>query len=208
MGGAYMAWKPWLSLILVAMGLLAACSDPASVETERSVDVEQLRQSLLAQDRRFADVAYIEGAPEAYRRFMAEDAVQLPDGGLAIGGREEIYQMMLGLTEGIEFNLTWEPVDAQVAKSGELGFTWGIYYYESVDELGAPYVAEGKYVYLWRHNAGRWELILDITNQTEPDYQEYEEWLEEEYLEEVPPDLEAGELPEGVDGQGLDDKGL
>ena len=32
-------------------------------------------------------------------------------------------------------------------------------------------MAEGKYVYLWRKNAGRWELILDISNQTEPVYE-------------------------------------
>jgi ketosteroid isomerase-like protein len=115
---------------------------------------------------------------------MAVDALQLPDGGLAVNGREEIYQLLLAQTKGTDFSLTWEPLDAMVARSGELGFTWGIYYYESVDELGAPYVAEGKYVYIWRHNAGRWELALDITNQTEPDYQDYEEWLEEESSEE------------------------
>jgi hypothetical protein len=54
--------------------------------------------------------------------------------------------------------------------------------------MGASYVAEGKYVYLWRKNAGRWELILDITNQTEPVYEDFvgDELTEEEFSAEEP----------------------
>ena len=64
--------------------------------------------------------------------------------------------------------------EVEVAGSGEIGFTWGIYYLEAIDELGAPFVAEGKYVFLWRKNEDRWEVILDITNQTEPYYENLE----------------------------------
>lgn len=153
----------------------------------------ELRAQLLAQDERFSAVAQAEGVAEAYRRFMAVDALQLPDGGLAIRGRDEIYAELLAQTEGMEFTLRWEPADARVAESGELGFTWGIYYFEAVDELGAPYIAEGKYVYVWERRDDRWELILDITNQTEPDYEAYEEWLDEEYEEESGQGMELSE---------------
>lgn len=164
------------ALAVAALALLTACDGmPGGAPPVPVIDLEQERESLLQQDLRFADVAYAEGVAEAYRRFMAEDAIQLPDGGLAIGGRDAIYADMLAITDGVEFSLTWEPIKAEVAASGDLGYTWGIYYYESLDEIGAPFVAEGKYVYLWRKNGGRWELILDITNQTEPDYEELAE---------------------------------
>lgn len=160
--------------VVLALLLLGACGSPTGpVEaSDPAVDIEQARESLLLQDMRFSQVAYEEGIVEAYRRFMAEDAIQLPDGGQAIGGRDAIYEEMNALTEGMDFAISWEPLEVEVAASGELGYTWGIYYYEALDELGAPYVAEGKYVYLWRNNAGRWELILDMTNQTEPVYEE------------------------------------
>ncbi len=160
------------ALAVAALAILTACDGmPGGAPPMPVIDLEQERESLLQQDLRFADVAYEEGVAEAYRRFMAEDAIQLPDGGLAIGGRDAIYADMLAITDGVEFSLTWEPLEVEVAASGDLGYTWGIYYYESLDEIGAPFVAEGKYVYLWRKNEGRWELILDITNQTEPDYE-------------------------------------
>lgn len=159
------------ALAAAALALLTACDGmPGGAPPVPVIDLELERESLLQQDLRFADVAYEEGVAEAYRRFMAEDAIQLPDGDLAIGGRDAIYANMLAITDGVEFSLTWEPIKAEVAASGDLGYTWGIYYYESLDEIGAPFVAEGKYVYLWRKNGGRWELILDITNKTEPYY--------------------------------------
>jgi ketosteroid isomerase-like protein len=163
--GRMLAVVPVLLLLTACDGLSG--SEPAAPV----IDLEQERENLLQQDLRFAEAAYTEGVAEAYRRFMAEDAIQLPDGGFAIGGRDEIYAELLAITDGVEFSLTWEPLEVEVAASGELGFTWGIYYYESLDELGAPFVAEGKYVYLWRKNAGRWELILDISNRTEPVYE-------------------------------------
>ncbi len=173
MNTGFSAWTGWA---VAALAILTACGGmPGGAPPVPVIDLEQERESLLQQDLRFADVAYAEGVAEAYRRFMAEDAIQLPDGDLAIDGRDAIYANMLAITEGLEFSLTWEPIKAEVAASGDLGYTWGIYYYESLDEIGAPFVAEGKYVYLWRKNGGRWELILDITNKTEPDYEELAE---------------------------------
>ena len=179
-----------VALTLMSALILGACgqsgSDNSAVVPAPGPELtqEELRAELLTHDEKFAAVAESEGVAEAYRRFMAADALQLPDGGLAIRGRDNIYEELLALTEGMEFSLSWEPADARVAESGELGFTWGIYYFEAVDELGAPYIAEGKYVYVWERRNDRWELILDITNQTEPDYEAYEEWIDDEYEDE------------------------
>ena len=192
--------------VVAALFLLTACDGLPEVPSPApAIDLEQERENLLQQDLRFAEVAYTEGIAEAYRRFMAADAIQLPDGGLAIGGRDEIYAELSEITAGTDFSLTWEPLEVEVAASGDLGFTWGIYYFESLDELGAPYVAEGKYVYLWRKNAGRWELILDITNQTEPDYEEVVEDAADNPLSEsesggLPDDMTMGAESDGVNG--------
>ena len=169
----YMGFSGRVWPIIAALLFLTGCDGgPDSSLPAPAINLEQERQNLLQQDLRFAEAAYKDGVARAYRRFMAEDAIQLPDGGLAIGGRDEIYAELSAITADSAFSLTWEPLEVEVAASGDLGFTWGIYYFESLDELGAPYVAEGKYVYLWRKNAGRWELILDITNQSPTDYEE------------------------------------
>ena len=197
------AWlRTWarISVVLTVLFFLVACDGLSDKSASApAINLEQERENLRQQDLRFAEGAYTEGVAEAYRRFMAEDAIQLPDGGLAIGGRDAIYKELSAITEGVDFSLTWEPLEVEVAASGDLGFTWGIYYFESLDELGAPYVAEGKYVYLWRKNAGRWELILDITNQTEPDYEEMVEDeagspLSESESDDIADDTESNEI--------------
>ena len=61
-------------------------------------------------------------------------------------------------------------------------------------------------MYLCRKNAGRWEIILDITNRTEPFYEESvsgelaeEELTEEDSLQQFPDTL----LEESLDQTGL-----
>jgi ketosteroid isomerase-like protein len=173
-------------MLAISLALLAGCdigSDGGTATNDyalSALDLERERQMLLAHDLRFAAAVQESGVASAYRQFMAADAIQLPDGGSPIAGREEIYQELQDITEGLDFYLSWEPLEAQVAASGELGFTWGIYYFESSDEIGAPYIAEGKYVFLWKKNAGRWELILDISNETDPFYDDEIVLLEED----------------------------
>jgi ketosteroid isomerase-like protein len=194
----YMGFSGRVWPVIAALLFLTGCDGGLdSSLSAPAIDLEQERENLRQQDLRFAEAAYKDGVAKAYRRFMAEDAIQLPDGGLAIGGRDEIYAELSAITADSDFSLTWEPLEVEVAASGELGFTWGIYYFESLDELGAPYVAEGKYVYLWRKNAGRWELILDITNQSPT---EYEELVEGEAANAIS-ETEAAEVQIGIQAE-------
>jgi ketosteroid isomerase-like protein len=194
----YMGFSGRVWPVIAALLFLTGCDGgPDSSLSAPAIDLEQERENLRQQDLRFAEAAYKDGVAKAYRRFMAEDAIQLPDGDQAISGRDEIYAELSAITADGDFSLTWEPVKVEVAASGELGFTWGIYYFESLDEMGAPYVAEGKYVYLWRKNAGRWELILDITNQSPT---EYEELVEDEAANAIS-ETEAAEVQIGIQAE-------
>ncbi len=57
--------------------------------------------------------------------------------------------------------LSWEPLYAEVAESGELAFTYGIY--ELTVEKS---IHKGTYVSVWRKNSeGDWKLALDSGNE-------------------------------------------
>jgi ketosteroid isomerase-like protein len=57
--------------------------------------------------------------------------------------------------------LSWQPVYASVAASGELGYTSGPWEYRaSRADTGAA--ANGYYVSVWKKEAGTWKVILDI----------------------------------------------
>ncbi len=61
--------------------------------------------------------------------------------------------------------LSWEPKKAEVAKSGELGWTWGTFELHTKDAEGKPVVRYGKYVNIWRKQKdGAWKVILDMGN--------------------------------------------
>ena len=128
-----------------------------------SVDVELEQRRLLETDQAFAEAAFTDGAPEAFRQYLAEDALELPDGDLPLAGRDEIYAAMLA---DPELDLTWKPAAAVVARSGELGYTWGTYWSSWADEEGNPVAAEGKYLNIWRKAPdGRWQVVVDMSNE-------------------------------------------
>jgi hypothetical protein len=63
--------------------------------------------------------------------------------------------------------LTWEPQRAEVARSGELGWTWGTYEVRPEGDLEAEPLAYGKYVNVWRTQPDRtWKVIVDTGNSS------------------------------------------
>lgn len=155
--------------VLLAAGL-AGCDNRTGSAAD-PIDVEARRQSLLQADATFSELAFAEGLDVAYERYIALDAVQLPDGGLPLEGKEAIMANVLSVVEANDFSLSWEALDAVVAASGDLGYTWGNYYLEGIDIDGQPYVADGKYVNMWQYtDSGGWQVLLDMSNQNEPPY--------------------------------------
>ena len=121
-------------------------------------------ERLLQVDKDFAKASEAKGAAEAFALFLAEDAMQLPGGAHPLFGRKAIVENM-----GSGYLLKWEPKKAEVAKSGELGWTWGTYELHTKDADGKPTVRYGKYVNVWRKQKdGRWKVIVDLGNPSPP----------------------------------------
>jgi ketosteroid isomerase-like protein len=151
---------------LLVAALLVACDSGQS--GDGGIDADAAVQALLAQDEAFAAAAAKEGVAAAYSQFLAEDAVQLPDGGFSILGQQAIVDNILATLGNDDISLSWQAEDAVVAASDDLGYTWGSYYFETVDENGEVFGNDGKYVNIWRKSAaGDWRVVLDISNQNE-----------------------------------------
>ncbi len=172
-----------LAGLLLAL-FAGACGQAPNEAT--TAGAAELREELLQADRDFSALAFEAGVAQAYARFIAADAVQLPDGGMPLNGKQAIVENVAKSLGDVEFSLSWDPVDAQVSASGDLGYTWGYYYVETMGEDGELYAAEGKYANFWRRGADGWEVLLDISNQNEPpflDELEFDALLEEEAAE-------------------------
>ncbi len=132
---------------------------------ESKVDVLKEKAALFETDRQFAKMSLEKGAAEAFRMYLAEDAVQLSSGANPVYGRDSIYQDMLEMPEGIV--LEWEPQDGEVAQSGEMGWTWGKYVFTRKDAQGEESKSYGKYLNIWeKQEDGQWRVLIDMGNKS------------------------------------------
>ena len=64
-----------------------------------------------------------------------------------------------------DFSLTWAPVKADMAASGDMGYTYGNYELKSKDKDGQLVTHYGKYASIWKKQKdGSWKVVLDMGN--------------------------------------------
>jgi ketosteroid isomerase-like protein len=135
-------------------GLASVTAEKATGETLRRVEGEFMRAAL-------------ERGSAGYMSYYAEVAVELPDGAPAIVGKDNIAKGM-GFLDDKNNRLTWSAVGADIASSGDLGYTWGNYEFLSKDKDGNQRVEHGKYTTVWKKQAdGSWKVALDMGNKSE-----------------------------------------
>lgn len=141
-------------LLFWLLGMGACASSPRAGDGSRV---------LLETDRRFAAMSVQLGAAEAFRRYLTADALQLPHKQRPLRGRDAIYKSM----HGANYTLNWTPEHAEVAASGELGYSWGRYTVSWPTPEGERKTSHGKYLNVWRKQAdGGWKVLVDMGNQS------------------------------------------
>ncbi|MCP4583898.1 MAG: nuclear transport factor 2 family protein [candidate division Zixibacteria bacterium] len=145
---------------LIAMAALMFCCSQATVDT---VDIEKEKADLIQTDKDFSATSVEKGAAEAFRMYLTEDAVQLPTRSHPVMGRDAIYDNMSANSGN--YTLAWEPAAVEVAKSGDLAYTWGMYSLTYQDSTGEEKVSPGKYLNIWKKQAdGTWKVAIDMGN--------------------------------------------
>lgn len=136
--------------VLILCLLMFAC------QTNTVNTVEELFEA----DRKFSSMAEEKGYNKAFIEYAHPDAVLLRENSLPLEGKSAITELFKNAdTKGIVF--TWEPMAGNIAQSGELGYTYGIYQIQrdSINE-------KGTYVSIWKKNdKGDWKYVLDSGNQ-------------------------------------------
>jgi ketosteroid isomerase-like protein len=95
--------------------------------------------------------------------YFAEDASEVENGGEIVTGKANIRKSL----EPWEVDLTWTPVKAEMAASGDLGYTFGNYVLKAKDKDGHPVVHYGKYATVWKKQKdGRWKVVMDMGNSS------------------------------------------
>jgi ketosteroid isomerase-like protein len=115
----------------------------------------QLEEALLETDREFLAVAGEKGLAEAYRQDSSDQIRFYRNGHLPVVGLVAVLEA-LDDTAGPR---SGEAVAAHVARSGEIGYTYGIGRFVQEDED----VRENGYLRIWRRSEdGAWKIVLDV----------------------------------------------
>ncbi len=148
----------FLNLIILSIFLFAAC--------ESKIDIEHEQETLLQTDMEFAQTSAERGAAEAFYQYLTDNALQLPNNAEPLVGKDKIRESMQKAPEVL---LTWRPQKAEVAQSGDLGYTWGTYEAKWQDSNGVENIRYGKYLNIWKKQAdGKWKVAVDMGNSSPP----------------------------------------
>jgi len=144
-------------LLLVLIPVIAvACS----AKKPKPVDIDY-KSGMLETDRAFSKMSEEKGMKTAMLNFMDGKGVLLrPNTMPLVGGNAVDY---ISQSNDTSYIMTWEPSGGSVGKSGDLGYTYGVY---SLKPKNQDTVFYGTYVSVWkRQEDGKWKFVLETGNE-------------------------------------------
>ena len=129
-----------------------------------AIDLESERNALMAADKAWSETI---DDTNAFLSFVADGGQLMPFGAPLAQG-DAIRTTWEGLTSLPGFGLRWQATSAEVAASGDIGYTIGSF--ELITEQdGTAMLTEGKYVTIWSKQAdGSWKVQVDCFNANGP----------------------------------------
>lgn len=129
---------------------------PGAAAPPGAGDVAALRSATLERERE-ASRAAAERGLEGRLEWLDGDARLHRNGSQPVVGRDTIRALLAATPEP----MSWAPIRADVARSGDLGYSYGSY--ELKGGLIGPTAQQGYYVHVWRRTAGGdWRIVVDV----------------------------------------------
>jgi ketosteroid isomerase-like protein len=139
-----------------------AAADPAAAPGGGPPQDAAGARILMEADSAFSAAASARGV-EGFLEFVADSATFF-DGSSMHRGRDAVGESWRPLLETAGNSMTWKPTSADIAASGDLGYTIGRWEF-----TGAEGSARGSYVTIWRRQPdGAWKVVVDIGDVDAP----------------------------------------
>jgi len=146
-----------LLLIYFLPFILLSCAPKKKVE-ENFIDY---KPAMIQADRDFSKLSEEKGMKYALLQYIDGKGVLLRPNTLPMVGGDAINFISQG--NDTSYTMTWEPNGGSIAKSGELGYTYGVY---SIKPNNQDTVFYGTYVSVWKRQPdGNWKFVLETGNE-------------------------------------------
>jgi ketosteroid isomerase-like protein len=98
--------------------------------------------------------------------YWSDDAVVTPPHERPVAGKAAIRKFVADSLKVPGFSVRWQPAEAVVSSSGDLGYTTGSNVFTFPDATGKVVTSPGRYVTVWKkEDAGRWRCVIDFWNE-------------------------------------------
>lgn len=145
----------WFCLVLLLFA--GACNDEKSPTNNGVND----KIALIQADKSFSEMSVEKGMKAAFIEYIDSNGVLLKPNHLPIVGAHAIDHLIAQDDTG--YTLNWQPHNAFVSQSGDLGYTYGVY---ALHPKNADTVFYGTYVSIWKKQGdGSWKFVLDSGNE-------------------------------------------
>lgn len=118
-----------------------------------------MKEVIVETDRAFSELSVKEGRAAAFTAYADDEAVMYRDKAEPLMGKKSIVELMNRSGPG---TLEWEPFKAEVAASGDLGYTLGKWTFSAPDSAGNETKSHGYYCSIWKKQQdGSWKWVYD-----------------------------------------------
>jgi ketosteroid isomerase-like protein len=101
--------------------------------------------------------------------YYSDDAIVMPPNAPAAATKEAIRNAWKELLASPGAAISWKTTKVEVAQSGDIAYTSGTYELTMNDASGKPVPDRGKYLEVWKKQAGgKWKCLMDIWNSDLP----------------------------------------
>jgi ketosteroid isomerase-like protein len=144
----YFLWIPFL--------LLLSCNRKKEIK-----DTTEQRAEMIAAEISFSEMSKTKGTKAALMQFIDSNGVLLRPNSFPLVGADAID--FISQSNDSAYTMIWQPKGGNIAASGELGYTFGVY---SVIPKNNDSAMHGTYVNVWKKQPdGSWKLLLDSGNE-------------------------------------------
>jgi len=145
-------------LLVFSLPLLFSCG---FFEKKKKAGPDEELLQMLDADRAFSHMSEEKGMKNAFLEYIDSNGVLLRPKHPPLVGADAIDFLIR--QNDSNFVLKWEPKGGTVARSGELGYTYGVY---SLRPSGKDTLMYGNYVSIWKKQSdGSWKYVLDSGNE-------------------------------------------
>lgn len=143
-------------LIFLAVAFVSSCTTK-----KPEADNVDYKTEMMAADRAFSRLSEEKGMKYALMQYIDAKGVLLRPNTIPIIGVEAIDFISQG--DDTSYTITWDPNGGGIAKSGELGYTYGVY---SLKPKTKDTVIFGTYASVWKRQPdGKWKFVLQTGNE-------------------------------------------